>query len=352
LTNVVSVSTGQRHSCALKADHSAWCWGSNRAGEFGDGNTGIQTYTLTPTPVSGLTNAVSLSTGVDHTCAVLDDGTAECWGANARGQLGDGNAPTSSLTPTAVSGLTNAVSIAAGGQFTCALLNTHQVSCWGANDVGQLGIGGGDTADRSTPTTVDGITDATAIAVGTWSACAIRAAGAVSCWGYAGTYGILGDGTTTGSGSYSTEPVSVSGLTGATSVAILSRATPDDGMACASLGNGTVSCWGEHILGNGTNNDSPTPVPVSGITDAKAVSGSSVPCALRPDGSVYCWGDDTANGLLGDGKMVPSYVAIPVHHLVMAVGLATGTGSGESCGVDANKRVMCWGIIFSPGYAA
>jgi hypothetical protein len=49
--------------------------------------------------------------------------------------------------------------------------------------------------------------------------------------------------------------------------------------------------------------------------------------------------------------MVPSYVAIPVHHLVMAVGLATGTGSGESCGVDANERVMCWGIIFSPGYA-
>jgi alpha-tubulin suppressor-like RCC1 family protein len=349
-TNVTAVTTGQRHSCALRTNGTVWCWGSNRAGEFGNGQTGIQTYTLTPNPVTGLTNAIAVSTGVDHTCAVLSGGTAECWGANARGQLGDGNAPTSALTPTAVSGLTNVTAIAAGGQFTCALIGDGHVSCWGANNDGQLGIG--NTTDSSTPTTVDGITDATAIAVGTWSACAIRAGGAVSCWGYAGTYGILGDGATTGTGTFSTDPVSVSGLTGATSVAILSRSTPDDGMACASLGDHTVWCWGEHILGDGTSNDSPTPVQVSGITTALAVSGGSVPCALLPNGVVDCWGDDTQYGYLGDGKMVPSYVPIPVHHLLMAIGLSTGTGSGQTCAADANGRIMCWGIVFSPGYAA
>jgi alpha-tubulin suppressor-like RCC1 family protein len=354
LTSVESVTTDERHSCALRTDGTVRCWGSNRAGEFGDGQTGIQTYITKPTAVSGLSNAVSLSTGVDHTCAVLSDGSGACWGANDRGQLGNAT-QSPSLTPTAVSGLNNAVSVAAGDQFTCALIDDGHVSCWGANDRGQLGIG--SVIDSTTPTTVDGIGDATAIAVGSWTACAIRVSGSVSCWGDAGTFGVLGDGTTVGSGVYSADPVAVSGLTGATSVAIFNRTDPDSGSACASRSDGTVWCWGEHYLGDGTASDSPVPVQVLGIDDAVAVSAGSAPCALRSDGTVQCWGDDLAYGLLGDGHRMPSLTPVDVDHVgnfdaLPATAISTSTDTYETCVVTTDQTVTCWGIIKSPGQPA
>ena len=65
-------------------------------------------------PFGGRTSGVSF-----HTCALLSDGTVKCWGANEVGQLGDGTT-TNRYTPVSVSGLTNAVAIAAGGGHTCA----------------------------------------------------------------------------------------------------------------------------------------------------------------------------------------------------------------------------------------
>ena len=270
LTGVAAVTTGDRHACALRTDGTALCWGANRNGEFGNGHTGVQSYTLSPWQVTNLSGAVSLSTGLDHTCAVVsNNGAVKCWGANGSGQLGDGST-SPSLIPKA-NGLTNAASVAAGGHFTCALMKDGHVDCWGANDVGQLGndqYPGGSLS----PVEVVGIADATAITVGTWSACAIRAGGSVSCWGYEGAFGLLGDGGTWAAGSFSPDPVAVSGVTNAVSVSIRSTPDIDDGNSCASLQNGTVWCWGRRILGDGTNNDSPTPVQVSGLTDALSVS--------------------------------------------------------------------------------
>ncbi len=247
------------------------------------------------------------------------------------------------------------MAVAAGGHDTCALLDDGHVSCWGANTVGQLG--NGSTDDNSTPTLVDGIDDATAISVGTWTACAVRASGSVACWGYEGFFGLLGDGTT-GIDTFSSVPVAVSGLTAVTSVAVLSRSNIDDGSVCASRDDGTVWCWGKRILGNGTNDDSPIPVQVTGLHDAVSVSGSSVPCALRATGLVECWGDNTVNGLLGDGKRVTSYTPVEVDHIANygnplgAIALSTGTNTGQTCAVIEDRTVNCWGITRSPGYAA
>ncbi|MBU6154767.1 MAG: hypothetical protein KGP28_10735, partial [Bdellovibrionales bacterium] len=78
----------------------------------------------------GLTNAIAISAGAYHTCALLSDGTARCWGWNLSGQLGDGtNADRTS--PVQVSGLTNAIAISAGESHTCAVLSDGMPRCWG-----------------------------------------------------------------------------------------------------------------------------------------------------------------------------------------------------------------------------
>ena len=198
ITTATSVSAGHSsHSCATLADGTVQCWGRNDNGQLGDGTT---TDRLTPVLVSNITTATSVSTGGGHACATLADGTVQCWGGNVNGQLGDGTT-TNRLTPVLVSGITTATSVSAGGFFltgfhTCATLADGTVQCWGANANGQLGDG--TTTDRLTPVLVSGITTATSVSAGALHNCAMLADGTVQCWGGNGK-GQLGDGTTTSS---------------------------------------------------------------------------------------------------------------------------------------------------------
>jgi hypothetical protein len=81
------VGGGFSHSCALLANGTVKCWGSNSYGELGDGTT---TERHAPVLVSGVQNATSLTVGTYHGCAGIADGTVRCWGRNHLGQLGDG----------------------------------------------------------------------------------------------------------------------------------------------------------------------------------------------------------------------------------------------------------------------
>jgi alpha-tubulin suppressor-like RCC1 family protein len=113
LTNAVAIAAGFAHSCAILAEGATSCWGSNSRGQLGNGTA---SDSPTPTTVAGGAGSVvarAVAAGASHSCAVRADGTAACWGDNRLGQLGD-QAATQQSIPAAVPGLTNAVAIAAG----------------------------------------------------------------------------------------------------------------------------------------------------------------------------------------------------------------------------------------------
>ena len=124
----------------MLTDGSVRCWGHNDHGQLGNGNnaTGTPGMSLLPIAVLGITNAATIAAGAVHTCALLTDGTVQCWGDSYWGQLGSGTT-TSSSVPVAVAGITGATAIAAGSYHTCVLLTDGTIQCWGDDSLGELG---------------------------------------------------------------------------------------------------------------------------------------------------------------------------------------------------------------------
>ena len=131
------------------SDGTARCWGSNGNGKLGDGTT---TNRLLPVVVknsagtAALTGITQVSVRGIHSCARMNDSTAQCWGYNGGGRLGDGTT-TNRLLPVVVKNpagtgpLTGITAIALGDPQTCARMNDATARCWGDNTNGVLGDG-------------------------------------------------------------------------------------------------------------------------------------------------------------------------------------------------------------------
>jgi alpha-tubulin suppressor-like RCC1 family protein len=140
VTDATSLSVGNEHTCATVASGEVWCWGL--ASSLQTGYVPFPTVRSDPFPVEGIDDAVDVATGDSHTCIVRRDGTAACWGSQRYGRLGNGvSAELATPEPQTVIGLTDAAAVDAGSQHTCALLRTGAVSCWGVGVLGQLGNG-------------------------------------------------------------------------------------------------------------------------------------------------------------------------------------------------------------------
>jgi len=297
-SGVVAVGTGDEFSCALTDAGVVKCWGRNLDGQLGDGT---RTNSSTPVTVAGLPGAASdIAVGQRHACALVA-GATWCWGLDG-GRLGD-TAVADRVTPIVIAGLESGVArISAGYKHSCAILLDGAVKCWGGNQYGQLGDGGGTgwrMADVAGPGS--GIV---AIGAGDYHTCALYDGGGASCWGYGGN-GQLGN----GSADTQMTPVGVSGLT--TAVAL------DVGYSsnCAVLTDGTAKCWGKNLygqLGDGSASDRFTPVSVSGASDTMVIAaGNYMSCLQRVTGSLRCAGDD-GYGELGDGSATTGGSVVPI----------------------------------------
>ncbi|MCL4857777.1 MAG: carboxypeptidase regulatory-like domain-containing protein [Caldilineaceae bacterium] len=232
-SGVSVIVAGDDHSCASLISGEVRCWGNNARGQLGDGSTTARTA---PVAVTGLTGVSALAAGGGHTCARLSTGGVKCWGYNHRGQLGD-NSLVNRTMPVDVSGLSSGVAtVTAGTNHSCALLIDGAARCWGANRRGQLGNGG--TNDSRIPVNVLSLTNLAELDAGGFHTCASTSGGTAFCWGE-NNNGQIGDGST----AIRTSPVMVSNL--ASGVAILSGGANH---TCA-VTNVVGVCWGANGVG-------------------------------------------------------------------------------------------------------
>jgi alpha-tubulin suppressor-like RCC1 family protein len=144
LLPVAAIATGRDHACAVLRTGEVYCWGDNSQGQ-----AGAMAYVadLAPgkVPISGRASAVVA--GPIHTCAVVDTGTV-CWGSDLFGQLGDTTVRSGPM-PVRVANLpvARATQLAVGGNHTCAL-TAGRVDCWGLDARGELGDGTTTTVPR------------------------------------------------------------------------------------------------------------------------------------------------------------------------------------------------------------
>jgi hypothetical protein len=157
---VLSTVGGNAHRCVILQGGGVRCWGSGLRGQLGYGSTaniGQQSPPSAAPLVPIGEPAVQLTTGRDHSCALLSGGRIRCWGWNVFGQLGIGN--TSNMgddEPAQAAPVVDlgapAIQLDGGGDFTCALLADGTPRCWGANDQGQLLVGTtSNVGDNETP---------------------------------------------------------------------------------------------------------------------------------------------------------------------------------------------------------
>jgi alpha-tubulin suppressor-like RCC1 family protein len=392
----VAIAAGNAHACAVTSEGGVKCWGDNTSGQLGDG-----TLTLRTTPVDVcqtydessqectelLFGVTAVEAGAQHTCALTEQGAVKCWGWNFYGQLGTeatcrlkgiildtASGPfiedqPCSTTPVQVSGLSDAVAIAAGSYHNCALTKSGGVKCWGWNYAGQ--VGDGSDVDRRMAADVcedydvdaqvcaQALSGVVAIGIGWNYSCAVTSAGAVRCWGSndLDQLGAETDELCTDPGGRlidcSRTPVKMRGFeNGIASVAL------GTGFTCAVTTAGGASCRGGNGLGGLGDGQRcgivcPDPVDVHGLTSGVSAlaAGAAHQCALTAPGAVYCWGANNSGQLGRETAEQCSPPSPPISCGTVparATGLATGVvavagGQFFTCAVTAVGGVKCWG---------
>ena len=334
--------------CGLRSDNALLCWGSG--GGVGFGNTDpvwapARLGTDTWSAVTGASG--SFTTG---TCAIRG-GAPYCWGDNTFGQLGIDSQGAPQLSPAAVA-------VPPGSKWTeiaisfhtCAIKDDATLWCWGANDTGQLGTGVISTAPTLAPSApLAGAWLHVAVAPHSQGSsagmtCGIKADHTLWCWGQDQYPAMAQHLVPTQVGSdASWDSLSMASVS-------FSFAT-----TCAVKLDHTLWCWGRW-LGDGTMNSSVTPVQVGTGADWKSVTVGGEICAIKTGGTLWCWANQS---VLGDGRPPPYDLSTNMMSVALVptqigtdtdwtTAMTSGSLNSESCAIKADGSLWCWGYGAAP----
>jgi alpha-tubulin suppressor-like RCC1 family protein len=170
---------------------AVYIWGWNRQGLLANGST---ENSMVPQKLDIPSNVIDISSYDTHVIALCENGKVYSWGSNYFGELGDGSkiefSPTGDLIennrlfPKEVSIKGKIIDIAAARGASYALTEDGKLYAWGANDVGQLGVGDKDIRYSSTPMEVCIEGNIKEIAIGAFHAYALLENGDLYGWGY------------------------------------------------------------------------------------------------------------------------------------------------------------------------
>ena len=366
------ISAGGSHTCAVLNNGKVTCWGDGASGKLGhDEGDGLGQKDLPALTTDLGKRAVQVVAGLDHTCALLVDGSVKCWGKGDKGQMGNGLTTAANTKPVVVNLPTDmrAAAIASGpsSDHTCAIFVSRsnadaesKVYCWGSNDKGQ--IGNGSTTQAATPVATEALGDGVAaIAVGGKHTCAVLGTReVVKCWGQ-GNLGQIGNGATADK----TSPTDTSSLGAGKLVA---QITAGGHHTCVLLNDHSVKCWGQGASGqlgyNGTTDKTePTlinnPAVNGAVTKVVAISaGSDHTCAIfddavksnltdqdLDDGLVKCWGKGDNARVLGKTSDITNKT-VPASTESLGTGRLAAqiaAGGAHTCALLDDDRINCWG---------
>jgi alpha-tubulin suppressor-like RCC1 family protein len=364
------LASGGLGTCAIDGTASVQCWGEDHDGQLLDGNdvpVGAKPGEG-PVPIfldRGV-QVASVAYASSHACAVTTTGAVYCWGRDIYGQLGDasrgnsrGDAPGERAVKVAIP---PASQIAVGQEHTCALLTDGSVNCWGGNVVGQLGRGSADDiGDGPGPVDLGG-KKAIAISARGAHTCVIVEGNELRCWG------------SNGRGESGVVPASLSDAIGdqpgevPVKPTVLTPSTGPDAPVAVSLGSsftcvvtvsGKVRCWGESqsgqllqgnqkIIGD-TADETAVTIPTGGVAVKAIATGSETVCVIRTDNALLCWGKNDSGmlgtGLLGNnwgdslGETTPLTVDLGAGRSATAVSI----GIFHTCALLSTGTPLCWG---------
>lgn len=336
------LGAGYHHTCALTAAGDAWCWGWDDYGTLGtaepvatcgDALDGPLGCSGEPLPVAGGFAFAAVAPSLRHTCALRDDGAAFCWG-NSAGTGGD-HPSGPAVRPVETELRFTALSASLGDFVTCGLVPGGQAWCWGPDDPNRGGLGTGAASGTRTPVAVAGDRRFVSLSVGGFHTCGVATDGAAWCWG-GNWYGQLGIGSAGGAGGTMTVPQATAVLGGHGFTQVASGVSYTCGLTTA----GGALCWGDGgAFGVGAYVTEPVPVG-EGPAFASLHAGARHICGLTQEGVAYCWGANDV-GQLGDGTTVDRATPTPVPGTLRFSGLTAG--GGHTCGLATDGRAWCWG---------
>lgn len=333
-------------TCALVPGNVLKCWGRNAYGLVGNGDA-EETDVIDPTVVKGVSPTL-VGGGANHVCAT-NGTTVWCWGRDTYGALGLGSGSASAtckdgapcnLAPSVVNGSSGVVSIGSGGDFSCAALSNGTVQCWGRNDLGQLGSSTSSTCNgvacSRTPVVVPGVSNAVKIAVGGTSACARTSTGDVTCWGRLYDFDAYSV--------HQTSPILPPTLLDAAATLDVAAGTAH---ACVVYGTSGVGCVGSNF----TSQSAPVAsYALSALTPRSPAQspygfrrlalGGGHSCGITTGNVVYCWGD-ARDGQIPTTCAVSS-TAVAVSALIDATDVSAG--DSHTCVAQVSGVVTCFGL--------